>query len=195
MGIRVKTGCSPQRSRSSTTATFILLIWFGTLPGGAVYAQGNYNGYILVHENFAICNDASQPLAKRTSSCTVVIERGGLVEPANLAALMGRAQSNARKSMSEALVDCTRVIELDPKSVTAYLRRGNVQFDLREYAAALNDYSDSLKLDPDQAVVLYNGSLAAARMGRLKDANDDRRRALVLDASVASEEEKSAWGK
>jgi len=118
------------------------------------------------------------------------------LEPRNLAALMGRAQASyARKSMSESLVDYSRVIELDPKNVTAYFRRGNVHFDLRDYAAALNDYSDSLKLDPNQPVVLYNRSLAAARLGRLKDANDDRRRALALDASVASGEDVSSRAK
>jgi tetratricopeptide (TPR) repeat protein len=118
------------------------------------------------------------------------------LEPANLAALMGRAQASyARKSMSESLVDYSRVIELDPKNVTAYFRRGNVHFDLREYAAAFSDYSDSLKLDPNQPVVLYNRSLAAARMGRLKDAANDRRRALALDASVAGGEDVSSRGK
>jgi tetratricopeptide (TPR) repeat protein len=115
------------------------------------------------------------------------------LDPANLAALMGRAEaSSARKSMSESLVDYSRVIELDPKNVIAYFRRGNVHFDLREYAAALDDYSDSLKLNPNQPAVLYNRSLAAARMGRLKDATDDRRRALALDASVASGEDVSS---
>jgi tetratricopeptide (TPR) repeat protein len=59
------------------------------------------------------------------------------------------AGEHAGKSMSESLIDYSRVIELDPKNVGAYFRRGNVHFDLREYAAALNDYSNSLKLDPN----------------------------------------------
>jgi hypothetical protein len=77
MRIRVKTTCRSQWSRAAATARFILLIGFGALACGPVSAQSNYSDYLLVHENFAICNDANQPIAKRTSSCTFVIERAG----------------------------------------------------------------------------------------------------------------------
>jgi tetratricopeptide (TPR) repeat protein len=134
----------------------------------------------------------SKQLEKALADFTAAVA----LEPANLAALMGRADTSyARKSMSETLVDYSQVIDLDPKNVVAYFRRGNVHFDLREYAAAFSDYSDSLKLDPNQPVVLYNRSLAAARMGRLKEANDDRQRAIALDASVATGEEITSRGK
>jgi tetratricopeptide (TPR) repeat protein len=118
------------------------------------------------------------------------------LEPTDLTALIGRAEASyARRLMSEALIDYGEVIRLDPKNLIAYFRRGNVHFDLHDYAAAFSDYSESLQLDPNQPVVLYNRSLAAARIGRPKEASDDRRRALALDASVASGEDLSARGK
>jgi hypothetical protein len=45
-----------------------------------------------------------------------------------------------------------------------------------------------LKLDPQQAVVLYNRALAAGRLGRRNDAAEDRRRALLLDPSLSTGE-------
>ena len=58
----------------------------------------------------------------------------------------------------------------------------------REFSAAVSDYSDSLRLDPNQALALYNRAVAAQHLGRLKDAAQDRRRALALDPSLGSGE-------
>jgi tetratricopeptide (TPR) repeat protein len=109
--------------------------------------------------------------------------------PDNLPALLGRANAEyARKALAESLHDYTQVIERDPKNVAAYFKRGNVHYDLKEFAASFTDYSDALKLDPQQAVVLYNRALAAGRLGRRNDAAEDRRRALLLDPSLANGE-------
>jgi len=62
---------------------------------------------------------------------------------------------------------------------------GNVHFDLRDYAAALNDYSDSLKLDPNQPVVLTTGRSRRRGWGVSRTPMTIAARA-ALDASVAS---------
>jgi tetratricopeptide (TPR) repeat protein len=110
----------------------------------------------------------------------------------NLAALLGRANENyVRKKLDTSLADYTRVIDEDPKNATAYFKRGNIRLDSLEFARACSDYSESLKLDPNQPVALYNRAIAEARLGRRQDATEDRRRALALDPSLASEEELS----
>jgi tetratricopeptide (TPR) repeat protein len=111
-------------------------------------------------------------------------------DSSNLAALLGRANANyARKQLDASLDDYTRVIEADPKNATAYFKRGNIRLDSLEFAEACSDYSASLRLDPNQPVALYNRAIAEARLGRRREAAEDRRQAVVLDPSLASEEE------
>jgi len=111
------------------------------------------------------------------------------IDPNNLDALLGRADANyAQKKLDDSLNDYTLVINADPKNATAYFKRGNIRLDSLEFAKACSDYSDSLKLDPNQPVALYNKSIAEARLGRRQDSAEDRRRALALDPSLASED-------
>jgi Flp pilus assembly protein TadD len=46
------------------------------------------------------------------------------------------------------------------------------------------DYTESLKLEPNQPSVLPNRSIAAARLGRRVEAANDQRRALALDPYI-----------
>lgn len=115
-----------------------------------------------------------------------------VLEPNDVPALIGRADANYAPGtrdpelLAASLNDYTRVIEAAPKNAVAYLIRGNIHFDLREYAAAYSDYSQSLELDPNQSAALFNRSLAAEHLGRFADAAKDRRLAHELDASIGA---------
>ena len=61
-------------------------------------------------------------------------------------------------------------------------------FDWNEFAAALSDYSQSLQLDPNQPLALYNRYLAEARLGHREEAAEDRQRAVSLDPLLANAE-------
>jgi len=112
------------------------------------------------------------------------------IEPKSLPALIGRADANYAlsaedpKRLAGSLKDYTQVIAAAPKYAAAYFVRGNVYFDLKEYAAAYSDYSESLTLDANQPAALFNRSLAAEHLGHSADAAKDRRAARELDASI-----------
>lgn len=86
--------------------------------------------------------------------------------------------------LAASLQDFSRVIAASPKNAAAYFVRGDIHFDLKQYAAAYSDFSESLELQPDQPAVLFNRSLAAEHLGRAAEAAGDRRAARTLDASI-----------
>ena len=77
----------------------------------------------------------------------------------------------------------TRLLAAQPKDADLFFKRGNVYFDMGNFAAAYRDYSVSLALDPDQPDVLYNRAVTSERMGSVKDAENDRRRARAVTAA------------
>mgnify|MGYP001793689613 CR=1 FL=1 len=48
--------------------------------------------------------------------------------------------------------DCTDAIALDPTYVKAYIRRGTARQKLKKLQGALDDYSQVMKIDPDNKV-------------------------------------------
>ncbi|MGH8219640.1 MAG: tetratricopeptide repeat protein [Steroidobacteraceae bacterium] len=112
------------------------------------------------------------------------------IEPNNVAALIGRADANYApdehdpQRLAGSLGDFSRVIAASPKSAGAYYVRGDIHFDLKQYAAAYGDFSRSLELDPDQPSVLFNRALTAEQLGRSAEAARDRQAARLLDASI-----------
>lgn len=112
------------------------------------------------------------------------------LEPNNVAALIGRANANYTPDerdpgrLAGSLGDFSRVIAASPKNAGAYYVRGDINFDLKQYAAAYSDFSESLELQPDQPAVLFNRALAAEHLGHSAEAAKDREAARKLDASM-----------
>lgn len=112
------------------------------------------------------------------------------IEPDNVPALIGRANANYSpdeqdpERLAGSLSDFTRVIAASPSNAGAYYMRGDIHFDLKQYAAAYSDFSKSLELDPNQPAVLANRALAAERLGRSAEAAADRRAARMLEAAA-----------
>lgn len=65
-----------------------------------------------------------------------------------VAALNNRAMSYLKqKQYSEALADCCRVLELDPRNIKAILRKATAAEAMGDSAAALEDFQAALGLE------------------------------------------------
>ena len=73
----------------------------------------------------------------------------------------------------------TRVLELQPSDFGAYMRRGNAYLRLRDYPAAIADFSRCIELDPSRSGGWNNRALAYRLSGQL--------RAALLDADTLVE--------
>ena len=113
-----------------------------------------------------------------------------VLDPDDVAALIGRADAKYSpeeqdpERLAASLSDFTRIIAASPKNAAAYFVRGDIHFDLKQYAEAYGDFSKSIELDPTQPAVFFNRALAAEHLGRSAQAADDRRTARELDASI-----------
>jgi tetratricopeptide (TPR) repeat protein len=47
----------------------------------------------------------------------------------------------------QAIEDCSRALELDPKNTFAYASRGQTYADLKDYQQAMQDFDHALELD------------------------------------------------
>jgi putative GTP pyrophosphokinase len=97
--------------------------------------------------------------------------------------LHGLLSHNARQ-YREAIVDYSRILELDPPhsvQPVILMHRGMARFALSEYATALEDFSAAIGLNPDNARSYYYRAETLRYLGRYKDAILDFNLALTLD--------------
>ena len=59
-----------------------------------------------------------------------------------------------------AFKDYSKAIEIDPKTVDAYINRGIVCRQRSDYEAAIRDYSKAINLDPKYADAYYNRAVS-----------------------------------
>lgn len=75
--------------------------------------------------------------------------------PGDVKSYSNRAASYTKlAALPEGLKDAERCIELDAKFVKGYLRKGAVQFFMKEYDKALETYREGLKLEPQNQELL-----------------------------------------
>lgn len=86
----------------------------------------------------------------------------------------------ARGEYQKALEVLAQGLAANPGSATLYAVRGALYLELGEYAKAIADLSESLKLKEDPGV-LVNRALAYQAFGQLEDALKDLDRAIELD--------------
>ena len=70
-----------------------------------------------------------------------------------------------RACITPTLTDYDKVIELQPDFAFAYFNRGNLHYQLREYQAAIDDFSNALQIDPDFGEAYYNRGLIYILIG------------------------------
>lgn len=92
--------------------------------------------------------------------------------------LQGTEQS-LRREYARAIKTLSKALELDPQEATAYLHRGIAYLESGEKEKALQDFNQSLGLEPS-ALGYYNRALAWLEMGAEERALDDLGQAIRL---------------
>src|SRR6266404_5146920 len=87
--------------------------------------------------------------------------------------------------MNGAIADCTRAIELDPKSEPAVYRRGAFKLQKGDYDGAITDLSRAIELSPNTADYYSDRGRAKLRKRDNDGAVADFTRAIELDAKNA----------
>ncbi|VFR01952.1 unnamed protein product [Cuscuta campestris] len=87
--------------------------------------------------------------------------------PSNLLAYSNRAASYTKLgALHEGLKDAEKCIELDPKFVKGYIRKGAVQFFMNEYMEALDTYHEGLKHGPEDLELLNDISRCCEQVNK-----------------------------
>jgi len=81
----------------------------------------------------------------------------------------------------EAIAACDEAIQQDPHKLDGYFYRGKANIGKHDYAAAVKDLKNALKIDPNYIEALYRLEIAYKGIGNLKAARECRRKADALD--------------
>lgn len=92
-----------------------------------------------------------------------------------------RAESGDRLA---AIEQFTQVISLKP-TAEAYYQRANAQFDLGNYAAAVEDYTAALAKNPSLSAAYFNRGLAYFKLNQFKAAVDDYTKVIEKNSQDA----------
>ena len=84
---------------------------------------------------------------------------------------------------------CTTIIKSNPNSpqilAIAHNNRGNAFANLLQYELAIQDYDESIKLDPNYAKAFNNRGLAYQKQGEYARAIEDFNAAIKIDSNYA----------
>ncbi|NER33694.1 MAG: tetratricopeptide repeat protein [Oscillatoria sp. SIO1A7] len=149
-----------------------------------------------------IANEASQPESggKQQNWIGVPIARVGAAVALLLALILGWTfySTYARKNHFQELLgsgqqrsgsgdnqgaiqEYNKAIELNPNNHEAYHKRGNAQFDLRNYKEAIEDYTAAIKLKPEYVNAYYNRGLANDEAGNYGAAVEDYSKVIEIE--------------
>lgn len=73
----------------------------------------------------------------------------------------------------------------DPKLARQFVESGNQKNQQRQYAAAIQDFDQAIRFNPQDATTFLNRGFAHHRMGRLNAAVDDYTKAVTLNKNFA----------
>ena len=94
----------------------------------------------------------------------------------------------ANKTGEEAIAGCTAAITSGkwgaPNLAILFYNRGNAYFHQNDYARAIADYSEAIRLNPQIAKAFYNRGNAKKLIGETAEGEADIARARVLDPNV-----------
>ena len=90
----------------------------------------------------------------------------------------------AINAYDQAAGDLNNLLLHQPKDAEALLQRGHLQYLQQKWPAAINDYSQSMALEPAAATYVHRG-MAWHRAGHLQNALDDFNRALEKEPNLA----------
>jgi tetratricopeptide (TPR) repeat protein len=87
---------------------------------------------------------------------------------------------------SDAIIDFSHAIELNPKYGDAYFARGTLKLALQHFEAAINDYDKAIELNPSDEPALYYRGLCKFGLKDAKGAIADFSAAIELDPGDAN---------
>jgi cytochrome c-type biogenesis protein CcmH/NrfG len=93
---------------------------------------------------------------------------------------LGKEQT-AQGKLWEALRTLNKAIELDPKRAAYYNARGYAYLRLRNFANAIVEFSEAIRLQPDYANAFRNRAVALRHMGDAKGADADESKAAQFE--------------
>jgi len=92
---------------------------------------------------------------------------------------------SGKKQYDQAIADCNKAIELDPKLAALYLNRGNAYKGKKHYDQAIADYNKAIELDPKFALAYINRGRTYSGKKQYDQAIADCNKAIELDPKYA----------
>lgn len=81
---------------------------------------------------------------------------------------------NATKKYKNALENINRALSLNHKDASVYNNRGWANKGLQQYDQAITDFSKAIALSPDYAIAHHGRALCYDKLGKSKEASEDR---------------------
>ena len=98
----------------------------------------------------------------------------------------GCLENYKRNDFDKALADCSRAIELDPRSTLAYAMRGLMLLQKGNFEGAIADTGKALELDPRNPVLYRQRGMAKFQKGDFDGAIADYDKAVEIEPSYES---------
>jgi tetratricopeptide (TPR) repeat protein len=169
----------------------LLHVFEGSLPGGGKTRERvKFSfGYLIAASGFELSEAAWENLEtpkdlENKPTDLTKIDIGP--KPNDAEGFLNRAGARAfNGDMNGAIADCTRAIELDPKSEPAVYKRGAFKLQKGDYDGAIADLTRAIELSPNTADYYSDRALAKLRKRDNDGAIVDFTRAIELDAKNA----------
>ena len=149
---------------------------FARVVLSAIGALATHGASAQTADDAVVCNGPHSTVAAddRIAACTRVIDSGQWrVEALGWAYLNRCLAQYDKRDWDEALSDCSKAIEIDPKVAQAFIKRGFVWQAKGKNDKAIADYDEAIRLDPKDAVAFVNRGIAWGAMGDNDRAIDD----------------------
>ena len=149
---------------------------------------GDRFGYYM-HEGFeaAMRNDVDKAIEMYTVASNIG-RRNKYIALSNRARLY--------YSMGEydlAMADYSKIIEIKPKYISAYISRGNLWLAKKDTAKAIEDFTLAIKVNPKAGPAYVSRGRLLASLGRQEDAFKDFDKATKLDKDTPNSRIAMAW--
>ena len=95
--------------------------------------------------------------------CTLVINNNITNNRSNSYVKSGNIKRN-EKFNSEAIIEFTQAIEINPRNISALFYRGVARRDIEDYSGAIADFNKALEINPKSPSVLYQRALTKAKL-------------------------------
>lgn len=168
--------------RKSIRYGFLLALLAG--PVGYVSAGQNERSALA-----GVCASENAATDEKLVACTKILTKGRLPDGERFAALLFRAHAfSARGRWEEALLDTVSMLEIDPHSNIALKLHGFLNYKLKRYGIAEDDFRFVIASDPSDidsnmrlvAVMTARGAYADAELHLLKMADMFKTKSFVF---------------